>query len=203
MPENVINCQNLPCPQPVILTKKMITADAPETLTVIVDNEAAYENVGRFLASQRYDVTWRKDQAGLWHITGRKGEGKALPEPEINCPIEAPPLGKTMILVSSAVFGSGDDMLGGKLMKNFLATLPEMGPELWLLVFVNGGVTLTVQDSPVLEDIVRLEKAGVTVLVCGACLEHYKLMAHKAVGQTTNMLDIVMGMQLADKVLRI
>ncbi|MBT4363182.1 MAG: sulfurtransferase-like selenium metabolism protein YedF, partial [Desulfobacteraceae bacterium] len=34
----------------------------------------------------------------------------------------------------------------------------------------------------------------------GACLTHFNLMAKKSVGETTNMLDIVTSMQLADKV---
>ena len=41
------------------------------------------------------------------------------------------------------------------------------------------------------------------VLVCGTCLNHFKLLEHKQVGQTTNMLDIVSHMQLADKVVSV
>jgi hypothetical protein len=37
--------------------------------------------------------------------------------------------------------------------------------------------------------------------VCGTCLTHFDLMDQKAIGQTTNMLDIVTAMQLADKVM--
>ena len=44
---------------------------------------------------------------------------------------------------------------------------------------------------------------GVDVLVCGACLTHLHLMDSKAVGETTNMLDIVTSLQLADKVMNI
>ncbi|MCA1945769.1 MAG: sulfurtransferase-like selenium metabolism protein YedF, partial [Desulfovibrio sp.] len=36
----------------------------------------------------------------------------------------------------------------------------------------------------------------------GTCLEHFGLMATKAVGETTNMLDVVTSMQLATKVVR-
>ena len=41
------------------------------------------------------------------------------------------------------------------------------------------------------------------ILACGTCLEHYGLTALKKVGSTTNMLDIVMATQLADKVITI
>ena len=49
----------------------------------------------------------------------------------------------------------------------------------------------------------ELEAAGVQVLVCGTCLNHFKLLEQKQVGETTNMLDIVTHMQLADKVVSV
>lgn len=206
MPENVLNCQNLPCPEPVIRTKKWLETEKPAQLIVIVDNEPALENVSRFLASQGYAAS-HIQKGALWHITGLRGQAPSSPEPDIICPVDDNPArqctGKTLIMVSAPVFGQGDDELGARLMKNFLATLPELGPELWRLVFVNGGVTLTAGGSHVLEDIQRLARAGISVLVCGTCLEHYGLLRDKAVGDTTNMLDIVTSMQLADKVLRV
>jgi hypothetical protein len=41
------------------------------------------------------------------------------------------------------------------------------------------------------------------ILVCGTCLTHFDLLKRKQVGVTTNMLDIVTAMQLADKVINI
>ena len=78
-----------------------------------------------------------------------------------------------------------------------------MGDELWRLVLVNNGVKLTIEDSPVLEDLMAYEKEGMTILVCGTCLTHFGLLEVKKVGVTTNMLDIVTSMQLADKVINI
>jgi selenium metabolism protein YedF len=99
---------------------------------------------------------------------------------------------------------SGDDVLGLKLMVNFLRTLKEMGDELWRLVFVNNGVKLTIEGSDVLEDLKGLRKsAGLKIMVCGTCLDHFNLLEKKQVGETTNMLDIVTAMQLADKVINI
>jgi TusA-related sulfurtransferase len=48
-----------------------------------------------------------------------------------------------------------------------------------------------------------LESRGVKILVCGTCLNHFNLLERKQVGETTNMLDIVTAMQLADKVINI
>jgi hypothetical protein len=41
------------------------------------------------------------------------------------------------------------------------------------------------------------------VLVCGTCLDHFGLLSQKAVGETTNMLDVVTSLQLATKVINV
>ena len=104
-----------------------------------------------------------------------------------------------MVMVATDRMGFGDDELGLKLLANFIKTLNEMGSELWRLVFVNNGVKLTIGGSPVLEDLQGYEKEGLKILVCGTCLDHFKLLEKKQVGDTTNMLDIVTAMQLADE----
>lgn len=212
MSEMLLDCQKLQCPQPVIRLKRLLETDRPDRLVVLVDNEPACENVTRFLASQGYGASFEQEP-GLWRITGTPGMAPAQAPagaaadalPAVTATPARLPAGegKTLVMIIAPVFGSGDDELGRRLMKNFLATLPEMGDSLWRIVMLNGGVTLATADSPVIEELKRLEGAGVSVLVCGACLEHYGLVREKAVGQTTNMLDIVTSMQLADKIVRV
>ena len=108
-----------------------------------------------------------------------------------------------MVMCATDRIGFGDDDLGLALMVNFLRTLKEMGDELWRLVFVNNGVKLTIDGSEVLEDLRQYEKDGLKIMVCGTCLNHFNLLERKQVGETTNMLDIVTAMQLADKVINI
>jgi selenium metabolism protein YedF len=125
----------------------------------------------------------------------------------LNHPLEsaAPETGSSKIMVMCATdrMGFGDDELGLKLMLSFLRTLKEMGPDLWRLVFVNNGVKLTIDGSEVLDDLKGYENGGLKILVCGTCLTHFNLLERKQVGETTNMLDIVTAMQLADKVITI
>lgn len=93
--------------------------------------------------------------------------------------------------------------MGAKLLISFLKTLKEMGLDLWRLVFINSGVTLTAEGAktvPILQDLVG---KGIQILVCGACLTHYNLLHKKQEGETRNMLDIVTGMQLTDSVITI
>ena len=197
---NEIDCRGLACPGPVIQAKELIEQEHPETLTITVDNEAAKQNVTRFLESRKYVVSAAKD-GGDFHITGGLGEISALTAPGEE--IAGREKRKIMVMIATDRMGHGDDELGIKLMVSFLKTLKEMGEDLWRLVFVNNGVKMTVAGSEVLPVLQDLEKEGVYILVCGTCLTHFDLLENKIVGETTNMLDIVTAMQLADKVINI
>lgn len=210
MPTVTVNCEALPCPQPVMKLKKLLEASCPTKLTIIVDNEPALENVSRFLASQGFvsshdklDNTWiiqaQRVNAACSAVTDKEPHSAAAPSSQTKAGEEM----KTLVMLISPVFGEGDDELGKKLMKNFISTLPEMGNSLWRIVLLNGGVELATQSSHVLEELRLLESLGVSVLVCGTCLEHFKLLKKKAVGETTNMLDVVTSMQLAEKIIRV
>lgn len=193
-----IDAKGLACPAPVIQTKAVVESEQPEHILVIVDNDAAKQNVMRFLESRHYDVSAEKKD-DEFHVTG-----KLTSEPtacDIMTDDKETGSAKIMIVAATDRMGFGDDALGKNLMINFIKTLKEMGEDLWRLVFINNGVKLTVQDSPVLEDLKHLETNGVHILVCGTCLTHFNLLDKKKVGETTNMLDIVTSMQLAGKVI--
>jgi selenium metabolism protein YedF len=197
---NTIDARGLACPAPVLQTKALIEEAMPDLLSVLVDNEAARQNVTRFLESQNYTAT-TEHKGNEFIVNGTRLAGvqpKEKPEAELDHEIK-----KIMIMVATDRMGQGDDDLGKMLMINFIKTLKEMGPELWRLVFVNNGVKLTIEGADTLEDIQALEKEGLYILVCGTCLDYFKLLEKKRVGETTNMLDIVTAMQLADKVINI
>lgn len=235
-----IDCSNLACPDPVLRCRAACKSN-PElkNLTVIVDNQAARENVTRFLNSQQYEVQvkldgtkWiiqadrqikplapsgqaNKDNAAhpLPGLAENAGQGERTDQTNRTDQLERaeqmerekPARGKnsrTVVLLTSEFIGQGDDTLGGKLMLNFLSTLPELGPELWRIIMLNAGVRLSSQDHPALPKLQALEASGVDILVCGTCLEFFGLMNKKRVGQTTNMLDVVTSLQLAAKVIR-
>lgn len=197
-----LDCRNIPCPQPVIRCRA--AADAGERcLEVLVDNEPAVENVRRFLAGRGYAVECAQAGESFWRLTARAGdEGPAAVQAARGDVSAGAGELKTLVLITTESMGRGDESLGNKLMSNFLATLPEMGPRLWRLILVNGGVKLATKPGPALEALQSLAQNGVSVLVCGTCLAHYGLLAAKAVGETSNMLDIVTSLDLADKIIR-
>jgi selenium metabolism protein YedF len=183
------------CPNPVLKTKELIEKNYIGRLTVIVDNLAAQENVNRFLTRFGFSVDVR-ESGNSFEVTGTKTDSEPCLVTE-----ESAETRKIVVLLGTETLGQGDDGLGRKLVLNFLLTLKEMGPDLWRLMLVNGGVKLAVEGADALPSLQTLEDAGVRVMVCGTCLNHFGLLEKKKVGETTNMLDIVTAMQLSDKVI--
>ena len=195
-----LNCRGLACPQPVLRTKHFIDTN-PQVLefTVAVDNAASAQNVVRFAESQGFTASLHQEGSDF-EIKAVKSEqsGTQAPGNEETMASE-----KALVLITKNTMGSGDDVLGEGLMLNFLNTLNEMGEALWRLVFLNSGVKLTIEGARTLPAIQQLEAHGVSVLVCGTCLNHFGLLEQKRAGETTNMLDIVTSFQLADKVISV
>lgn len=195
-----IDARGLACPAPVLQTKAALQEESPEGVRVVVDNAASQQNVMRFLESQGFRTVLEQVDADYVVIGNSDSMSSVQPQPATETHGDAK---KIMVMCASDRLGFGDDTLGLKLMANFLRTLNEMGDELWRLVFVNNGVKLTIEGADVLEDLKAYESAGLKILVCGTCLDHFSLLEKKRVGETTNMLDIITAMQLADKVINI
>jgi selenium metabolism protein YedF len=196
-----IDARGMACPAPVLQTKTALQQDHSNEIGIVVDNPAAQQNVQRFLESQGYQTALEQNNNGYRVIGTCDPQSRA----QAHLCVENPTgdFKKIMVMCASDRIGFGDDDLGLKLMVNFLRTLKEMGDELWRLVFVNNGVKLTIDGSAVLDALREYENEGRKILVCGTCLDHFGLLDQKQIGETTNMLDIVTAMQLADKVISI
>lgn len=189
-----IDARGLACPQPVIMTKKAI--DAGEDSIVIVDNEAARDNVCRMAKSQGCE-TKVEEQGGCFRIRVTHGMERKIKEDE------APAAGPTVVVFPCDRMGKGDDALGSILIRAFLHTLGEITPQPAVMIFFNAGVKLTTDGSDVLEDLRALEKAGVRLLVCGTCLDFFGLKDNLRAGTISNMYDIAETMLSAGRVVRI
>lgn len=202
---NELDCRGLECPAPVLHVRNALEKETPAAITVLVDNEAARQNVSRFLEHQNYQVS-SELQEGTFRVVGTRGEGaKALgTTPSVPVANErGDGARKILVLVTSDHMGHGDDGLGDMLMFNFLKTLKEMGPDLWRVTFVNSGVSFTAEGSEAVPILLELAGEGVQILACGACLAYFHILDKIQVGEVTNMLEIVTGMKLADSVVTI
>ena len=196
-----LDCRGLPCPQPVMRSRDAL-ADGTQALEVLVDNEPARENVRRFFEGRGFTVTTSQEGPDCWRICATAGDAARAAQPAAEAAPAAEGNSRTLVLITTETIGRGDDVLGAKLMGNFLATLPELGARLWRIVLINGGVKLASCPGPALDALKKMEAEGVSVLVCGTCLAHFGLLEDKAVGDTSNMLDIVTSLDLAGKIIR-
>lgn len=195
-----LNLCGLECPQPVIETKNFLEQNTEtKSICVVVDNKAASENITRFLMNQGFSIKNTLDN-DLFQVTGSKDrEFKSSKTEKVGSSEKK----TTTILISNRMMGSGNAELGEKLMLNFIKTLSEMKESLWRLIFVNEGVKLTVRGAETLPVLQALESEGISILVCGTCLEFFDLLDHKMTGETTNMLDIITSLQVSEKVINL
>ncbi len=109
----------------------------------------------------------------------------------------------TIVIVNAESMGRGDDALGAKLLGNFFRTLANVDPKPDAIVFYNAAVKLLAPGSAFLEPLKQLEDAGVDLLACLTCLEFFALGGKLAVGQVSNMREIVQRTMAAAKVVTI
>jgi len=195
--EMTIDCRGLDCPQPVINTRDAL-AGATANLLVIVDNEGSCTNVTRVAESQGARVEVAREGAD-YHLTIEPGH---VAPAEEESTIEGTTSGKgsMVVYVASEGMGRGDEELGAILMAAFLDTLSQFKGELSHAVFVNAGARLAVEGSPVLEQLRQLEQIGARVLVCGTCLNHFGITDRLAVGNVSNMFEIIETLSRADRI---
>jgi len=190
----IVDARGKACPTPVIMTKKAVESAPGKTVTVIVDNEVAKENVSKFAASISYDVAV-ESREGLYYLTLTPPGGTTQPVTMENQPdvmkCESTLESQTyVVVVTTDAFGQGDSTLGKLLMKNYIYALKELDNKPSSIIFLNRGVFLTTEGSEVINDLKELEKIGVEVISCGTCLDYYNLKEKLQVGSVGNMYTI-------------
>ena len=105
---------------------------------------------------------------------------------------------KIVVMIATDSIGSGYEELGHNLMRSYIYSLTEVDVKPKTMMFLNKGVYLTTEGSPVLDLIGQLEDEGVEILSCGACLDYYGLNDKLKAGSVTNMYSNVELMHEAD-----
>lgn len=190
MSTRVIDCRGKSCPLPVVETKRALEEEAGKDILVIVDNEAARENVSRFAGNAGYQVKVTETE-GFYHLNiigpvGKTPAAGIIAEKEMTHESAA---GGVVYFITTGAIGQGSPDLGASLMKSLMNTLVEQQPPRAMLL-LNTGVHLAVEGSPVLEQLRKLAVEGTEILVCGTCLNYYKLKEKLIVGVISNMYEI-------------
>lgn len=191
-----INGRGLACPGPVIEVKKALESIETGVVTIFLDNKIAKENVFKFATAHGCSVSIAEQDGGFLL---RICKGEAVPE--MVAGPEKIGMNDTVYVFSQDTLGHGNRELGAVLMKGFMYTLLETSPKPKTLLFMNSGVLLTVEGSPVVEHLRKLTQAGVEILSCGTCLDYFEVKDKLAIGGITNMYTIVEAMTGAAKVI--
>ena len=202
--EKIIDCKGMACPLPVVNAKKAVEVlRAGDVLTVLVDNEIAVQNLTRFAEHKGFGVSAEKKQDGEYAVLMNisHAAAKTAEDEEVACVVDSRKKGMLVVL-SANVMGSGDAKLGASLMKAFVFALTKQDQLPDTILCYNTGAYLTCEGADTLEDLKLLESEGVTILTCGTCLDFYGLKEKLAVGNITNMYDIVERMENAARIIK-
>lgn len=187
-----LDVRGLPCPGPVIETKKALRNLAQGKIEVLLDNNISVENVQKMAQTLGYPVQ-REEKEGVYKLLISKAgnieqgtEGKQK---------------KIVLFLGSDNIGRGSDELGKVLMKSYLYALSESACYPTVILLMNSGVKNAVEGSDTLKSLQTLVGKGVDILVCGTCLDYFSLKEKIAVGRISNMYDISEQMLQADKVI--
>lgn len=205
MSENklVIDARGDACPIPVVKTLKALGAlGGAGVVETIVDNKIAVENLSRMATSKGCGSSFEQTGDKEWHVvtTASGAVEVSADEPEaVTC---AAPADNVVIQITSDVMGSGDDVLGKKLLKSFIFSLTQLPRLPKTILLYNGGAHLSCEGSDSLEDLKNLADDGVEILTCGTCLDFYGITDKLAVGEVTNMYVIAEKLAGASVVVR-
>ncbi len=206
-----IDARGEACPIPVVRTLKALAALAgPGSVETLVDNEIAVANLTRMGEGKGCAVVSEQLGEKEWRVTVTTSVALGVSDAEAeSATCEVPGAAsaavaprRVVVAISSECMGTGDDVLGRKLMGSFVYSLTQLDELPATVLLYNGGAHLSCEGSAALEDLRGLAASGVEVLTCGTCLDHYGIADTLAVGEVTNMYVIAQRLTGASLVVR-
>ncbi len=200
MTQKRIDARGQACPQPVVMTRDAIEHAAENNITVLVDTEIARDNVSRFAGSKGCLVDVEKSSNGEFAIHIHKNgyssadTGKA---DEQTSPVQGP----VVYLFDADYIGSNRE-LGKILVNGFLKATLSLNNNNITVVLISNGVRLATKGSYVLDVMHTIAEAGIEILVCGTCLDFFKIRDDLKIGTVSNALEIMEVLTGAGNVVR-
>jgi selenium metabolism protein YedF len=201
MKEHTVDARNLRCPQPLMMAKKALEGMSEgERLRVQIDNETARDNLLRFLWDNGMTPGLSSEE-GVYTIEVEKITGAApLGDTEAYCAPEGTKAGPVIVLNHNGM-GSGSEELGRVLLQACLFTLKDISPIPSVILCYNAGVLVAAEGAPTVTALVDLVRRGVTLLLCGTCVDYYELKGKIAVGTISNMYEILQRVSTSERVI--
>lgn len=109
----------------------------------------------------------------------------------------------TLVQITNNGMGAGDDVLGQKLLLNYLKLVSEENRLPKFIALYNAGVKILKQDSNFIDALKVLEQKGVKLIACKTCLNHFEQGENLPVGIAGTMIDIIELQTMAEKVVNL
>ncbi len=169
------------CPTPLIRTKRLLDSLTEGTVCTLVDDEVAVPNLMDYAKSQGFAARYETAGEGRWRVFTEKTAQSRAQQKQAE---------QLAILVTSRSLGGGEEAQGRALMQESLRAFAEGEPRPDSLIFMNSGVFLNTEDSPLEEMLFALEAAGTDIITCGTCLDFYGVKENLLTGRIGNMYTI-------------
>jgi selenium metabolism protein YedF len=200
----IIDAKGKNCPMPVIMAKNEIDG-GNDCFVVEVDNNIAVQNLQKLANSQGFATDLKEDKE-IFKVYFSKDSDKVSDADKNEEYREILQEGKNdlgtwAVFIGKEIIGEGNEELGKSLMKMYFYTISEGENLPKAVLFMNDGVKVPTLNEQVIEHLKDLEKKGVEILICGACLNFYGLEGNLKVGKVSNMYDITNRMKEATKVI--
>ncbi len=106
-----------------------------------------------------------------------------------------------LLQVKSECMGAGNEELGKMLTRSFLNNLNNQQKLPSHIVLYNSGVLLAADGTDTANALKELERKGVSILMCGTCIDFYQLQDQVSVGKVSNMINITAHLIDAAKII--
>ncbi len=194
-----VDARGLACPEPVVRTKKALDETAEGEILVLADTENARDNIVRLAQSQGYAVAVA-EEAGHACITISKKPGEK-PQVDFVATACAAPDKRIVYLFDSDHIGSNRE-LGKVLVNGFMNAALSLPHKNCSVVLISNGVKLATKGSYALEALGKLKAQGVSILICGTCLDFFKIRDKVEIGTISNALEIMQCMTNATNTIK-
>lgn len=182
-----VNAKGLACPQPVVLSMKALAEMESGKVIVSVDNEVARDNVKRMAEHEGCTVTVEGKGDGfelqITRVPPAKFSTELITDKKV--------VGETLVYLFESDFIGRNRELGKILINGFLNAITALPKRKSKIVLISNGVRLATAGSYVLDTLLELKKSGFEILICGTCLDFFKIRDKVQVGTISNALEIM------------